>query len=689
MKVNASLTTGLYALAILTPFANASSIEDFINSDERFYTTTQAAEGFGINPSFTLEKVSESDWKFSSVSPTNAWTKQGKLIIDGESAFIEFPSEQQFTMETFPVLNWNSDEFRNKWGDLVADQLIAANDQGLIYNPQMQVNHLDTAVEIQAINDADKLYTIVTVSKAEQLVIGQHIIDNIEGGWQGSTAPTVNVSPLIYGDNDFRHYIEGFGTSSVNAKELFTGEWAIPIYTDLEVAFGSDYPGIAYDIVNFDDTRTPSVEFAISADVNVTDNLVQLMYEDKILTYQPISETSQQILTLITVESETNSFTFMSNLVKKTDTYERFARGIHTHFPFAQIAYINGRYAGQYYDEGQLECFSLWGHIFNIDDFSMHRGVGCNDGPGDGRDFDSIILPNPDTWEWEMNNAKLTMRYVGDNYETFRERYWDPITFTQDGYGIVLERSLRDDDGSGEAGYFIRPRLNYIKLTDLSKYTQEYVNGGFGGDADGDGIEDGPDTDDDNDGMPDYYEESFSLNHLNSADRDEDLDGDGLTNFEEFTLGTYPNDSDSDNDGIPDGEDTSPVPVDNEARTAFDYDGDGISDIVIRRPEIGQFLVARSSDGAIMRAFFGSQGTDIPLAGDFDGDGTTDLAIRRPSVKQFISRTSSDDSINRIFFGSQDEDIPVIADYDGDGIDDIAIRRPSSGQWFIKYSTHR
>ncbi|MBJ2128705.1 leucine-rich repeat domain-containing protein [Alteromonas sp. IB21] len=121
--------------------------------------------------------------------------------------------------------------------------------------------------------------------------------------------------------------------------------------------------------------------------------------------------------------------------------------------------------------------------------------------------------------------------------------------------------------------------------------------------------------------------------------------------------------------------------------TPYDYDGDGKSDIVIRRPGIGQFIVARSSDNTIMRAYFGSMANDIPLAGDFDGDGVTDIAIRRTAVKQFISRTTSDDKINRIFFGSRDEDIPVIADYDGDGIDDIAIRRPSTGQWFIKHSS--
>ena len=139
--------------------------------------------------------------------------------------------------------------------------------------------------------------------------------------------------------------------------------------------------------------------------------------------------------------------------------------------------------------------------------------------------------------------------------------------------------------------------------------------------------------------------------------------------------------------GTPSYAEISIIDNDKPKRTQYDYDGDDISDIVIRRPSIGQFIVARSSDNAIMRTYFGSLSDDIPLAGDFDGDGITDIAIRRESAKQFISRTSSDDKINRLFFGSRDEDIPVVADYDGDGIDDIAVRRPSTGQWFIKQSS--
>ena len=51
------------------------------------------------------------------------------------------------------------------------------------------------------------------------------------------------------------------------------------------------------------------------------------------------------------------------------------------------------------------------------------------------------------------------------------------------------------------------------------------------------------DSDDDDDGMPDAFEEvTIGLDPLNPADASGDLDGDGFTNLQEFHSGTDPND---------------------------------------------------------------------------------------------------------------------------------------------------
>jgi hypothetical protein len=115
----------------------------------------------------------------------------------------------------------------------------------------------------------------------------------------------------------------------------------------------------------------------------------------------------------------------------------------------------------------------------------------------------------------------------------------------------------------------------------------EYSNGTNPNDADtdGDGLSDGAevlthstdplDVDTDDDGMPDGWEVGYGLDPLDPLDAGGDLDDDGLTNLEEYPLGTNPTLDDTDGDGLDDGDEvnvrgTDPLNV--------DTDGDEMTD---------------------------------------------------------------------------------------------------------------
>ena len=149
--------------------------------------------------------------------------------------------------------------------------------------------------------------------------------------------------------------------------------------------------------------------------------------------------------------------------------------------------------------------------------------------------------------------------------------------------------------------------------------------------------------DTDNDGMPDNYEIANGLDpNLDDAGLDNDATGgaDGLTNLQEYTLGTDPQDSDTDTDGLLDGQEVngtlnpwnsgvqSGPPGDPTDPLEPDSDGDGVDDNAeilagtdpnVRPPDTGPIIPFVDSDNDTYRdeaeLAFGSNpndATDIP-----------------------------------------------------------------------------
>ncbi|WP_343859418.1 FG-GAP-like repeat-containing protein [Aliiglaciecola litoralis] len=82
---------------------------------------------------------------------------------------------------------------------------------------------------------------------------------------------------------------------------------------------------------------------------------------------------------------------------------------------------------------------------------------------------------------------------------------------------------------------------------------------GVNNDNDSDGIANDADPDDDNDGMPDTFEDTYGLSAFDAGDASLDSDNDGLSNLDEFNAGSDPTNPDTDGDGFNDGEDLEPA----------------------------------------------------------------------------------------------------------------------------------
>jgi hypothetical protein len=116
-----------------------------------------------------------------------------------------------------------------------------------------------------------------------------------------------------------------------------------------------------------------------------------------------------------------------------------------------------------------------------------------------------------------------------------------------------------------------------------------------------------------------------------------------------------------------------------------DYDGDGKFDIAVYRfgiTPLNNYIIKRSSDGAVTFQQFGNFNTDYILPGDYDGDGKYDLAVARTGALStsplvwWILQSSTGTTRTQTF--GRTSDSPAQGDYDGDARTDLAVYRPGT-----------
>jgi hypothetical protein len=119
-----------------------------------------------------------------------------------------------------------------------------------------------------------------------------------------------------------------------------------------------------------------------------------------------------------------------------------------------------------------------------------------------------------------------------------------------------------------------------------------------------------------------------------------------------------------------------------------DWDGDGVTDVGVFRPNASQFLL-RLGSGLVVTIAGGNVG-DLPVAGDWDGDGFDTVGVLtdggRVGQSFFLTNTRVEASPNPDFdiivVAGEPGDLPLAGDWNGDGLDTVGFYRPSTTTFF-------
>ena len=542
------LFLALASFSIQISATTYQNFQELIDNESLILSVDKSTlDEYGVLVEGILVKSNSGTWSFSDYTQTQIVPAYDIVFSANGNQLTQTYTDKSHGSTSFQMYDIYSNTYRDRWGDLVADQLIAAFEQGLIsQTPSLQWTRVTDNV-IYSISNMAEGYLDVTASVTveEILYIPEYVINGIEGGWQGETEVSA-FSTDMYDGIRFEFGIEDRGITFDSLEGMNA---AVPVVDEIDFHFGDEVNSIAHDIFMLSGTPTTSVspvlEDAYTAELKSDEILISM--NGVLFVITPIQRVNESVWTvLVEVSADGETYRFARELVAMDGSAENFGQSLASNFPFVYNANINGRVEAQVNEKGWPVCEMLFAHSFS-NDGTFNRGISCNNG--------AIQMGSPD-WTWTNHEGKISLNFEASY--AVRERNWIPLTTNEDGLTFVLEYSTYEDVPNGTSGVFIAPRINYLELVDLSQYKEEYIAGGFNGDHDGDGISDSDDNDDDNDGMEDFFEESYGLNHLDSNDANQDADNDGLTNLEEFTLGTDPTKSDTDGDGVPDVSDDFP-----------------------------------------------------------------------------------------------------------------------------------
>ena len=159
-------------------------------------------------------------------------------------------------------------------------------------------------------------------------------------------------------------------------------------------------------------------------------------------------------------------------------------------------------------------------------------------------------------WVFTLYNNDFSYILTHMLYVEPKDTYsWGNRLLIFDGkYTYILNKSFLIFRSSALESCFFNDTMVYLLPNDtVEMLSLHWKVVDSGSDNDGDWIMDKYDNDDDNDGIPDTWEEKYNMNPDDPSDANKDYDDDGLTNYQEYLNHTNPRNWDTDGDGLSDG----------------------------------------------------------------------------------------------------------------------------------------
>lgn len=262
------------------------------------------------------------------------------------------------------------------------------------------------------------------------------------------------------------------------------GEWVLSLEAQLmdywngwlinEVV--SDYVIIGDGFAN---ARIANKEFSAS----LVDGTLILIDDNVTYKFTPFNSSGKGYLAKIEKWVNGNLELFHAKQIAKVDdSYKLFIDDLVTELPHAQIAYINGSISERWNGD-KLKLSEVFGYVFNHDG-SLNRGISgveAEDDWGEKGNGIGYFNVGDDRWTWTVSDNQILLKLETEQYT--RVRTWDVVSVDDEGRAIILERSTRTEDFNNdgeikmnEVRSFIHPRINIIKLEDLSQWEAEWQN---------------------------------------------------------------------------------------------------------------------------------------------------------------------------------------------------------------------